>query len=78
MPLANSTWKVLLAAPDGAFFASVSGTRHWLPWVIFAAFSIVALLALLLAGRALRNSELVVEANAKLASVQRRARTARP
>jgi signal transduction histidine kinase len=78
VPLANSTWKVLLAAPDGAFFATVSGARHWLPWLIFAAFSIVALLALLLAGRALRNSELVVDANAKLAAsnaeLERRAR----
>ena len=78
VPLANSTWKVLLAAPDGPFFASVSGARHWLPWVIFAAFSIVALVALLLAVRALRNSELVVEANAKLAAsnaeLERRAR----
>ncbi|HEY2201216.1 MAG TPA: histidine kinase dimerization/phospho-acceptor domain-containing protein, partial [Solirubrobacteraceae bacterium] len=78
VPLQNTTWKVLLAAPDGPFFASVSGTHHWLPWVIFGAFAIVALLAVMLALRALRANDLVVDANAKLAvsnsELERRAR----
>ena len=68
VPLANTTWKVLLSAPQASFFASVSGIEQWLPWVIFAAFGIVALLALALARRALRATDLVVEANAKLAT----------
>jgi len=34
--LTNSTWRVLLAAPDGPLFASVSGLRKWVPWLIFA------------------------------------------
>ena len=38
----------LLAAPDGPLFASVTGLRKWVPWVIFAAFAFVALVALLL------------------------------
>jgi signal transduction histidine kinase len=67
VPLQNSTWKVLLAAPDGPFFASVSGAHHWLPWVIFGAFALVALVALAFALRALRANELVIDANAKLA-----------
>jgi signal transduction histidine kinase len=78
IPLQNTTWKVLLAAPDGPFFASVSGASHWLPWVIFGAFAVVALAALMLALRALRANELVIDANAKLAvsnaELERRAR----
>ncbi len=67
VPLANTTWKLLLSAPENSFFASVSGPRRWLPWVIFGAFAVVALLAVLLAARALRSNDLVVEANARLA-----------
>ena len=67
VPLANTTWRVLLSAPDSAFFASVSGAGPWLPWVIFGAFAVVALLALVLGGRALRSSAQVELANAQLA-----------
>lgn len=76
--LDNTTWKVLLAAPEGPFFASVSGASQWLPWVIFGAFALVALVALMLALRALRSNDLVIEANEKLAvsntELERRAR----
>jgi signal transduction histidine kinase len=78
VPLGSTTWKVLLAAPAGEFFASVSGTNRWLPWVIFGAFAIVALVALALAARMLRSNDLVVEANEQLArsnaELERRAR----
>jgi light-regulated signal transduction histidine kinase (bacteriophytochrome) len=67
VPLANTTWRVLLSAPESAFFASVSGASRWLPWVIFGAFAVVALLALILGGRALRSSAQVERANAELA-----------
>ena len=78
VPLGETTWRVLLAAPESEFFASVSGTNQWLPWVIFGAFAFVALLALVLAARTLRSNDLVVEANAQLAKsneeLERRAR----
>ncbi len=78
VPLQNTTWKVLLAAPVGPFFASVSGTSHWLPWVIFGAFAALAVVALLLALRTVRANDLVVDANAQLAvsnaELERRAR----
>jgi signal transduction histidine kinase len=67
VPLANTTWRVLLSAPESAFFASVSGAGRWLPWVIFGAFAAVALLALVLGGRALHSSAQVERANAQLA-----------
>jgi diguanylate cyclase (GGDEF)-like protein len=53
----NSTWRILLAAPANRLFASVSGLRKWLPWVIFGAFALVALAALGLGSRVLRSAE---------------------
>ncbi|HEY3728428.1 MAG TPA: ATP-binding protein [Solirubrobacteraceae bacterium] len=65
--LTNSSWSILLAAPDSALFASVTGSRKWLPWLIFIAFGIVAIATLLLARRALHDSDRVRESNAQLA-----------
>ncbi len=65
-PLTNSTWRIVLAAPNGPLFASVSGLHKWVPWLIFVAFAIVAVIALALARRALRASAAVREANARL------------
>jgi signal transduction histidine kinase/CheY-like chemotaxis protein len=55
--LSNSTWRIVLAAPDGPLFASVSGLRKWVPWVIFIAFALVAAAALLLSRRVLQSAE---------------------
>jgi signal transduction histidine kinase len=69
VPLENSTWRILLASPDGPLFASISGLRKWVPWGIFAAFALVALLAIVLGRRVLRSSDEVKVANFKLAEV---------
>ena len=65
--LSGSTWRILLTAPDGALFASVSGWRRWVPWLILVAFALVGIAALVLARRGLRSGEQVREANARLA-----------
>ena len=64
--LSNSTWRIVLAAPDGPLFASVSGLRKWIPWAIFVAFALFALAALVFGRRWLRSAEQVREANAQL------------
>ena len=69
--LANSTWRVVLAAPDGPLFAGVSGVRKWVPWAIFAAFALVALLAMLLGRRALRSAAEVRAVNGQLELLNR-------
>jgi signal transduction histidine kinase len=69
VPIPHSTWRILLAAPNGPLFASVSGLRKWVPWMIFAAFALFALAALALGRRALRSADEVREANARLAIV---------
>jgi signal transduction histidine kinase len=66
----NSTWRVVLSAPNGPLFASVSGLRKWVPWIIFIAFALVAATALLLGRRLLRSAERDLrDANARLAAV---------
>ncbi len=64
--ISNSTWRVLLAAPNGPLFASVSGVRKWIPWIIFLAFGLVALAALVLGRRVVGAAAEVHAANARL------------
>jgi light-regulated signal transduction histidine kinase (bacteriophytochrome) len=65
--LKGSTWRILLTAPEGALFATVSGWRRWVPWLILMAFALVGIVALVLARRGLRFAEEVRDANARLA-----------
>ena len=67
----SSTWRIVLSAPDGALYASISGPRKWVPWLIFACFVLFALAALVLFRRALRSAEQVREAGVRLAVVNR-------
>jgi signal transduction histidine kinase len=64
--LPTSTWRIVLTAPDGPLFASVSGLRKWVPWLIFIAFALFAIAALVLGRRALRAADEVREAHARL------------
>ncbi|MFL5823417.1 MAG: putative bifunctional diguanylate cyclase/phosphodiesterase [Solirubrobacteraceae bacterium] len=57
VPISNSTWRILLAAPSARLFASVAGLGKWLPWLIFGAFALVAMAALLLGSRVVRSAE---------------------
>jgi signal transduction histidine kinase/DNA-binding response OmpR family regulator len=57
VPLTNSSWRLMLAAPNGPLFASVSGLHKWVPWFIFIAFAIVAAAALALGLRTLKSAE---------------------
>jgi signal transduction histidine kinase len=68
--VADSTWRIVLAAPDGPLFASVSGLRKWLPWLIFGALGGVAAVALALGVRVVRMAKSdVSRANARLVAV---------
>ncbi len=55
--LPNSTWRIVLVAPNGPLFASVSGLRKWVPWLIFIAFALIAAVALLLGRRVVQSAE---------------------
>jgi signal transduction histidine kinase len=67
--IANSTWRIVLAAPDGPLFASISGLHKSIPWIIFASFALVGLVAIVLARSVLGASDRLRTANERLASV---------
>jgi signal transduction histidine kinase len=69
VPLSNSSERIVLSAPTGPLFASVSGLHKWIPWVIFGAFALVAVLALELGRRVLRSAEAVRATNERLESL---------
>ncbi|HET9103153.1 MAG TPA: ATP-binding protein [Solirubrobacteraceae bacterium] len=64
--LPHTTWRLLLSVPAASFFAAVSGQRHWLPWIIFAAFGVFALIALGLGLRAARSAAALTDAHDRL------------
>ena len=68
-PLTNSTWSIVLTSPNGRLFASVTGLRQQVPWLIFSAFAAVALIALALGWRVLRASEQLGAVNLRLEAV---------
>jgi diguanylate cyclase (GGDEF)-like protein/PAS domain S-box-containing protein len=55
-PVKNSDWRVVLTAREQALFESVHGAGKWVPWLLFAAFGLVAAVALVLVGRILRGA----------------------
>jgi len=66
--LPNSTWRLIISIPVSAFFASVGGFHHWLPWIILVAFGIVAVAALWLVQRAIKSSERIRLTNERLST----------
>jgi signal transduction histidine kinase len=70
VPLAHSTWRVVLSAPAATLFASVSGWNRWLPWLVLIAFGVMAAAALALGWRVLHSAERnLADANTQLAVV---------
>ncbi|MCW3000521.1 MAG: hypothetical protein JWN65_4070 [Solirubrobacterales bacterium] len=55
-PVQGSEWRLVLTASQGHLFASVSGTRKWLPWIIIAAFALASVGALILLQRSMRSA----------------------
>jgi signal transduction histidine kinase len=63
VPVVGSTWNVVLTSTKSSLFSSVSGTRKWFPWMIYAALGIVALAFLALLRRMLGIAAALSEAN---------------
>jgi signal transduction histidine kinase len=64
----GSTWRVVLTSTRSSLFGSVSGSRVWLPWIIFGALAILALGVLVLMRRLLGTAAALSSANGRLAS----------
>ena len=67
--LNNSTWRVVLSSPDGPLFATVNGWHQLVPWIIFAAFAIVAIVALILGLRLAVSADELRVVNLQMARV---------
>jgi signal transduction histidine kinase len=64
----GSSWSVVLTSAKSSLFSSVSGSRKWLPWVIYVALGIVALGFLAVLRRQLASAVELSKAHARLAS----------
>lgn len=63
-----TSWRVVLTSPASSLFSSVSGSRKWLPWVIYFTLVIAALGFLTLLRRLLGSAQALSTANAQLES----------
>jgi signal transduction histidine kinase len=63
-----TTWRVVLTSPESSLFNSVSGSRKWLPWVIYFMLVIAAVGFLAVVRRLLGSAQALSAANAQLAS----------
>jgi signal transduction histidine kinase len=63
----GTTWRVVLTSSKSSLFSSVSGSRKWLPWVIYIALMAVALGFLAVLRRLLGSAVALSAANAQLA-----------
>jgi hypothetical protein len=52
----SSPWRIVLSAKQGDLYATVNGSERILPWVIFIAFSLAAILGLFLLRRVLASN----------------------
>jgi signal transduction histidine kinase len=66
--VSGSPWRVVLTSSTSWLFSSVSGSRKWLPWVIYLALAIVALGLLVVLRRLSGSAAALATANARLAS----------
>jgi signal transduction histidine kinase len=66
VPVGHAPWRVVLTAPEARVFASVTGARKWVPWIIFAAFGLAAFAAVFLLRRALGSASDAARANTRL------------
>jgi signal transduction histidine kinase len=66
VPVRGSTWHVVLTAPTAKLFASVNGARKWLPWGLFIAFALAAVVAIAMLRGVLGSTARVAVANKQL------------
>ena len=53
-PVAETAWSLFTLAPREQLFASPSGPKRWLPWLVLGAFALASAAALALLGKLLR------------------------
>lgn len=70
-PVAGAPWRIVLDLPNGTLFGSIDGWAMWLPWLVFAAISILALTILLMFSRSLASRSRLEALTTELAEAAR-------
>ena len=52
VPVAGTSWRLVIVVPDSKLFASIAGPAQWLPWIVFALIALLACVVLGLFSRA--------------------------
>ena len=73
-PVANSGWKVVVAAPTAELYEPASGVSRWLPWVVLAILSLALIAIGLLVRRAVDAGTKIAVVNSQLEASQDRLR----
>jgi signal transduction histidine kinase len=67
-PVPGSSWRVVMTSTRSSLFSSISGSRKWLPWIIYAALGLTALGFLALLRRVMTANDKLTDSNAHLQS----------
>jgi signal transduction histidine kinase len=68
VPVPGSSWRVVMTSTQSSLFGSISGSRKWLPWIIYAALGLTALGFLALLRRVMVANDQLTDSNAHLQS----------
>jgi signal transduction histidine kinase len=67
-PVPGSSWRVVMTSTKSSLFSAISGSRKWLPWIIYAALGLTALGFLALLRRVMVANDKLTDSNARLQS----------
>jgi diguanylate cyclase (GGDEF)-like protein len=71
VPVAGTSWHLVIAIPNSRLFVSIDGSAHWLPWIVFSALGLFGLLALALFARSLSTTHRLAAISGQLARAAR-------
>ncbi|MET0602989.1 MAG: ATP-binding protein [Baekduia sp.] len=67
-PVPGSSWRVVMTSTQSSLFSAISGSRKWLPWIIYLALGLTALGFLALLRRVMAANDKLIDSNAHLQS----------
>jgi signal transduction histidine kinase len=67
-PVPGSSWRVVMTSTQSSLFSAISGSRKWLPWIIYLALGLTALGFLALLRRVMTANDRLTDSNARLQS----------
>jgi diguanylate cyclase (GGDEF)-like protein len=70
-PIPGTPWSYVIAAPTSGVLISLSGSSHWLPWLILGCLSVLILIAAWLTIRLLAGRRRLADLNARLIAIAR-------